>query len=121
MTNLEAFKVLLDDSAIPDQRISDILNVSGIDPNGSWVKSKSNPINCAFYDALINQVLKSANANTGIRSISEGGMSISYDSASPYLKARINGLVSDSGCSSLIDRYSMRPKIRDISHLLYRP
>ncbi len=121
MTNLEAFKFLLDNPGISDTRISGLLEFSGINPLGIWEKSKTNPINCSFYDALINEILKGANANTGISSISEGGMSISYSTASPYLKTRIDGLVNDSGCSSLINKYSTQPKIRDVSHLLYRP
>jgi len=119
MTNLEAFRVLLDDPNTSDARITGILSVQGIDPNGSWVKSKSNPINCAFYEALINVYLKTANANTGIKSISEGGMSIGYDSSSPYMKAKIEGWAKDSGCSSLIDKYTTN-KIKDISYLLDR-
>lgn len=120
MTNLEAFRVLLDNPSVSDARITAVLEVAGIDPNGTWVKSKDNPINCSFYDALISEILKSANANTGIKSISEGGMSVTYDSASPYLKSRIEALANDSGCSSLIDKYTTN-KIKDVSHLLYRP
>jgi len=120
MTNLEAFRTLLDDPNVPDARITSILNVQGIDPNGLWVKSSTNPINCSFYDALINEYLKSANANTGISSISEGGMSITYGTASPYMKAKIDGWAKDSGCSSLIDKYTMENKITDVSYFLDR-
>ncbi|MCF3107321.1 hypothetical protein LL912_00880 [Niabella sp. CC-SYL272] len=119
MTNLEAFKGLLDEPAIPDTRIQGVLIVRGIDPNAEWSMSPTNPINCRFYGALIIEKMRATNGANGLKSISEGGMSVSYDSASPYLKGLIDGWISDSNCSSLKDQYTAN-KISDVSYLLDR-
>lgn len=117
MTNIEAFKFLLDEPGITDTQITEMLGFYDINPSGLWDKSVPN---CDFYRLLIERKIKSL--GLGVRSESEGGYSIVYDSTSDWVKNLISGWAYDSKCSSLIEKYggTGKPAITDISALLDR-
>ena len=117
MTNIEAFKFLLDEPGITDTQITEMLGFYDIDPSAVWDKSAPN---CDFYRLLIEKKIKSL--GLGVRSESEGGYSITYDNGSEWAKALISGWAYDSKCSSLIGLYggTGKPAITDISALLDR-
>lgn len=117
MTNLEAFKVKLDDVNVQDASVSALLTFYNIDPSAEFVISKTNPINCDFYRLLIERKLSISN----VRSMSEGGFSITYNNVPDYLKQLASSLAYESGCSSLISKYgSYGATIKDISGMLDR-
>lgn len=113
MTILEAYKARTG-TTLSDEAISGLLIAFGLTPTDEWVYSKDNPINCAFYGLLI-QDLKEKNR---INSESEGGYSVSYNT--DLFKGEAKALANESGCSSLIEQYSGEATITDISDLLNR-
>ena len=117
MTNLEAFKSLLDDPSVTDTQITAMLGFYNIDANAEF--DRNNP-SCDFYRLLIEKKIKSL--GLGVKSESEGGYSITYDNGSEWAKALISGWAYDSKCSSLIEKYggTGKPAITDISALLDR-
>lgn len=117
MTNLEAFKSLLDEPSVTDTQITAMLGFYNIGASAEF--DKNNP-SCDFYRLLIEKKIKSL--GLGIRSESEGGYSITYDNGSEWAKALISGWAYDSKCSSLIEKYggTGKPAITDISALLDR-
>jgi hypothetical protein len=88
-----------------------ILEFSGIDPNAIW-----NPLDqsqkCALYESLIGYL---AQDGIGIKSVSEGGYSKTYDSTGKA--SELYRLAKESGCASLIDMYNPQPKVQNASNL----
>ena len=113
MTVLEAYKARTG-STLSDEAITGLLVSFGLNPSDEWVYSESNPINCAFYGLLIRDKMNKAK----VKSESEGGYSVSFNS--DMLNQELYDLALESGCSSLIDKYSTESSITDISDLLNR-
>jgi len=118
MTNLEAVRAIISDTSVNDASITANLELHGISPTAPWDASMSNPDRCKIYDIAIKLGLQSRGVG-GIRSISEGGYSITYDDADKTVKNWALSKAKESGCSSLISEYTPN-KIRDISYLLNR-
>lgn len=76
------------------------LEFTGLDPSSEW-SVNDNELKCEFYRILLMYISRD---NVGVKQVSEGGYSITYDSDSKakYQKA----LAIESGCPSLIEQYS---------------
>lgn len=117
MTNAEAFSIRLNEDSVSEDKIRKLFSFYNIDPDAEWVMSKSNPINSTFYKLLIERKIAIAN----VKSISEGGFSITYENSPQWLQEAIRELAYESGCSVLINKYAaVNNSIRDISNLLDR-
>jgi hypothetical protein len=110
MTILEAYKFKVGNDVSDADAIA-ALQFVGLDPDATW-DANDNSTKCTFYGAVLNAL--SAN-NMGIKQESEGGYSITYDSA---MKGKyLENLANESGCQELMDKYSTVPVIKNKSYL----
>lgn len=86
------------------------LEFAGLSPSSEW-SVNDNEQKCAFYRIILMYISRD---NVGVKQVSEGGYSITYDSDSKakYQKA----LAIESGCPSLIEQYS-NDIVKNMSHL----
>ncbi len=77
------------------------LEFAGLDPSASW-DACDQSMKCKFYKAML---LYMAKDNEGVKQVSEGGYSITYDKDD---KARLlQGIAEESGCSELIEKFTV--------------
>lgn len=95
-------------NGIPETDAVASLRIEGLDPNDTYVEEDK----CKFYKALLSALSRD---NVGIKNITEGGYSISYDTEN---KAKyLYNLALESECSGLINLYSPQPKVTNKSNL----
>lgn len=118
MTIIEAFNIKISqvsEISVPANITEGLLMFEGLDPNAEW-----NPNNgtskCSLYKVILTELSK--DIYKGVKSVSEGGYSISYDFEGK--KKCLSDLAEESGCGSLIERYNTNASITDISDLLNR-
>lgn len=110
MTLLEAF-IFKSGGVVSSADATNHLAFAGLDPSAQYDPNNQEQ-KCLFYGALLGYM---AQDNVGVKSISEGGYSISYDKDQ---KAKyLSDLADESGCSSLIDKYNSKVVVKDMSHL----
>lgn len=110
MTLAEAF-VFKAKNGITSTDAGTVLEFAGLTPASEWDVSNTEQ-KCEFYKALLGYLDQD---KAGIKSESEGGYSITYESAdrSTYLY----NLALESGCKSLISQYNNQPKVENKSNL----
>lgn len=110
MTVKQAF-IYKTKSEVSDSEASLALSFVGLNPESDF-QSLSSSEKCKFYTAVISHVSQD---NVGVKSISEGGYSISYDL--DLKKNFLKELADESGCSNLINKYSLKPIVKNKSYL----
>lgn len=108
MTLAQAFAHKADVSEVD---AATILEFHGIDPNTIWVPADQG-LKCRLYESLIGYL---AQGEVGIKSVSEGGYSKTYDTAGKA--SELFRLAKESGCAHLIDLYNPQPKVQNASNL----
>lgn len=110
MTLTEAF-VFKAGNGISATDAETVLEFAGLDPDADW-DPLDDVLRCQFYDALLGYLSQD---NIGVKSISEGGYSISYDGE---LKAKaLYSLALESKCGSLIARFNPEPTVTNKSNM----
>lgn len=111
MTNLEVIQHLIGSNAdVTSERLQISAQMLGVDPNAEFDINDS-ATKCKLYKAALQEIQQAK----GVKSVTEGGYSITYaDSSIPAL---LYGLAVDSGCDELISIFDVQPKIRNKSNM----
>ncbi len=112
MTNAEVLKYLIGSGGdVSSDRINKTLSLSGFDPDDDYDLNDKCKLTGLAIDEIQNTI------NSGVKSVSQGDYSITYDTEAA--KEKMKWLASSSDCPGLIDKVSDigQPVIRDKSNL----
>lgn len=110
MTNLEVLKFIVGcNASYTEAQLYGMLILNDIDPNGVYVSSNK----CALYGIAIGAI--ESQPDSGIKSIQEGGYSVTYNGT--QMSGLLSSIANQSGCDELIGRYTDKPIIVDKSCL----